>query len=286
MKDASQFVRDTRLILSREASPFSRGGFEGNLLKSASVSIYDFDDALFNDIGGVRRLLGKDRKCRLSVQHADITIAGSEYLADWATQFSGNVTMIPTCVDPDMYFAKTSWQIDDVPRIIWLGSPSTEQYLVDIADALRDVHAQTGARLTVISGPAGALDLELGDMLDRVRWTAETFAVALSRGDVAIAPLRDDPFARGKCAYKVLQYAAAGLPIVGSPVGANALALERFTGWTVHSPEDWVRTLTEALSVGEDEREERARTGMLAVRKHYSFHAWSDIWAATVLGAS
>ena len=61
----------------------------------------------------------------------------------------------------------------------------------------------------------------LDGMIERVEWSPRGFAAELAAADVGLAPLRDDEFARGKYAYKSIQYGAAALPIVGSPVGTN-----------------------------------------------------------------
>lgn len=280
-------LRGRRIILSREVSPFSRGRAENRLFRSAEYAVYDLDDALFADTVGLRSLYGKREKCAAAASAADVVIAGNEYLADWLAQFSSDVRVIPTCVEPGAYQPKDTWEVSDQPRLIWLGSPSTEKYVVGISSALREVHRRTGARVTIISGSQlGEVDRALETCLDRVPWSAETVAGKLREGDVAIAPLDDDPFARGKCAYKVLQYAASGLPIVGSPVGANRQALNRFHGWAASTLDEWVDALCDALASGSQQLEHRAIHGLESVKRYYSYAAWADAWSSAVLRAS
>ena len=51
-----------------------------------------------------------------------------------------------------------------------------------------------------------------------VDWSAETEAELLGRSHVGIMPLpEEDPFARGKSAFKLIQYRAAGIPAIASP---------------------------------------------------------------------
>jgi glycosyltransferase involved in cell wall biosynthesis len=271
------------VFLSREASPWSTGGVEARLLGSASRGVYDLDDALFEDRLGWRRVLGKRRKVELAAAAADVVIAGNALLADFAAQHSRDVRLIPTCVEPGRYLPKTSYDISGPPMLVWLGSRSTEAYLTGIAPALREVHRRTGARVRIISAASDADVPGLEGLMDRVTWTPTSYAAQLSSGDVALAPLDDDPFARGKCAYKLLQYAATGLPMVGSPVGANQLALERFSGWAATSHDDWVDALGEAIDSSADARAVRGAQGRSAVRTHYSFDAWSDEWRRAVL---
>lgn len=272
------------VLVSREASPWGSGSVESRLLGLAERGVYDLDDALFEDQMGWRRLLRKRRKVERAAAAADVVVAGNSLLADWAADHNDDVRMVPTVVHPDRYLPTGSYDLEDPPVLGWLGSRSTEAYLVGIAPALREVHRRTGARLRVISSPHMPDVPGLEGMMDRVSWTPSDFAAQLSGVDVAVAPLHDDPFARGKCAYKLLQYAATGLPVVGSPVGANELALRRFDGWAATTHDDWVEALTEALEIPAAARARRGAEALAAVRQHYSFDAWSNEWSSAVLG--
>ena len=274
-----------RLLLSREASPLSTGGVERSLMRHAAHGVYDFDDALFHDVGsGVRRRFSKAVKCREAAVAADRVIAGNEYLADWASGLNDSVTVIPSCVDPTRYTVKTTWDLGEVPRLLWMGSGSTEQFLQSIAGPLLRVNEILGARLTVVSALSDRSLGELDRMVDRVAWTADGFAHMLALGDVGIAPLDDTDYARGKCAYKLIQYAASGLPVVGSPVGANTLALRRFDGLAPETDDEWVDALLLSLSEPASQREARARAGLAAVGEWYSFDRWKATWRDVVLG--
>jgi len=275
-------ARHARLLLSREASPFSRGEVESKLLRRATHGTYDFDDALFEDVAGWRRGLGKEVKCRLAVESADVVIAGNDYLADWASTYNDEVRVIPSCVEPSMYIAKTSWDIQGPPTLVWLGSRSTERYVEQLGPALREVNRLTGARLLLISQAKEQEHPSLAGIVERRPWSLGTFADELATGDIALAPLDSSRYSMGKCAYKLLQYAATGLPIVGSPVGANRMALERFSGTAVTNMNDWVDALVGMISESSAERRVRGATGIRAVNEHYSFTAWSSAWKDAV----
>lgn len=272
-------------IVSREVSPLSTGQVEADLLSRAAHGVFDFDDAIWLPASGPRGWLDQARKTRRAAAAADIVIAGNDVLADWASQHAREIVMIPSCVEPADYQPKTTWDMGEAPRLVWLGSPSTEQYVADIAPALEQLWRTTGAVLTVISGPAErARALDQFSFVRRVQWSHDTARVELSAADIAIAPLSDDDYARGKCAYKLLQYAASALPMVGSPVGANQLALQRFEGTAASTHDEWVDGVTELINEPVAVRERKAMTGLAAVSEHYSFCAWAPTWRRTVKG--
>ena len=274
-----------RLLLHREASPFSRGELERRLAKAAGMAVYDFDDALQWDVPRSipTRLFPKPAKCIAAVRAADRVIAGNDTLADWAAGYARDVLVIPSCIEPSAYPPKTDYILGDPPRLIWLGSPSTERYLLSIAQTLLRLHERFRIRLIVISGPMGQLP-GLDHLVDRIPWKSSGFGLEMLRGDIALAPLVDTPYARGKCAYKILQYAAAGLPFVASPVGASELATRRLGGLPATSPDEWYDAIAFLLTLSATTRQDLGQRARVAVEGHYSFGAWHSTWTEAVLG--
>jgi glycosyltransferase involved in cell wall biosynthesis len=71
-------------------------------------------------------------------------------------------------------------------------------------------------------------------------WSAATEAVELASADIGISWLPGDLWSRGKCCLKVLQYMAAGLPVVANPIGVQAhLVRHGETGFLAETPEQW-----------------------------------------------
>jgi glycosyltransferase involved in cell wall biosynthesis len=93
---------------------------------------------------------------------------------------------------------------------VWIGQAATLPHLEIVRPALLD--AGIPIRVIADRAPEGT---ELRP------WSEETESRDLAECHVGLMPLPDDAYARGKCGYKLLQYYAAGLPAVVSPIGVN-----------------------------------------------------------------
>lgn len=277
-------AKPPRLLLHREASPVSRGRLEGTLLSRSGFAVYDFDDALQWDTGEdspLRRLAPKATKALIAAKRADRVIAGNPVLAEWASQHNRDVVVIPSCVSVDAYRAKTDYRLSGPPRLGWIGSRDNEAYLRPLAPALHELHRRTGARLTLIGTTHRTLG-DLEELIDRTAWSEAAQHTQLARFDLGIAPVPDKAYERGKCGYRLLQYGAAGVPMVASPVGVNREILSSFGMPGPERVAEWLDAILDLLARPVAEREALGRAAREATRRHYSYDAWLLRWRQAV----
>jgi glycosyltransferase involved in cell wall biosynthesis len=115
--------------------------------------------------------------------------------------------------------------------------------------------------------------------VEHVPWTAEGEAAALVRGDIGIAPTPCDPWTLGKCGFKIVQYMAAGLPVIASPVGANAeIVCDGETGFLPESLDVWPALIAK-LAGDVALRARMGEAGRRRVESNYSIEHAADVWA-------
>jgi glycosyltransferase involved in cell wall biosynthesis len=236
------------------------------LRKLSRRLVFDFDDAIFCNTDGTPSKTRMSRFLAMT-EVSDLVIAGNSYLAGQALSHSRRVATLPTCVSispfPDIC-AKPADQFD----VVWIGSRSTRKYLLDALPVLREAYARVpNLRLKIVA------DFDLSDAglpVLAIPWSSNTEAQALSSAHIGIAPMRDDSWTRGKCALKVLQYMAAGLPVVSSNCGANAeIVIDGENGYLVSEDDSWVNRIV--LLAGQDELRARlGAAGRSLVHSHYA----------------
>jgi glycosyltransferase involved in cell wall biosynthesis len=94
--------------------------------------------------------------------------------------------------------------------------------------------------------------------------------------------LADDPHTRGKCGYKLLQYAAAGTPAVGSPIGVNREILSRLGLPAAGDNGEWVEAILDLLDKSAPARATLGRRAREMTQLHYSYDAWLPRWKEAV----
>jgi glycosyltransferase involved in cell wall biosynthesis len=143
------------------------------------------------------------------------------------------------------------------------------------------VHRRTGARLTLIGTTRPTLGV-LERIIDRVAWSEAVQRELLAGMDVGIAPVPDEPYTRGKCGYKLLQYGAASTPVVASPIGVNRQILAQFGAPAPADTREWADALVDLLERPASARAELGRRAHEVTQREYSFDAWLATWAKSV----
>ena len=204
--------------------------------------IFDVDDAIFLYRGG------KAAK-RISESSA-LVVCGNEYLADNFSRWNRNVAIIPTGVDTDRLRPRTGDGERGPLTIGWIGTVSNFPYLEQIKPALATVlKTHRTASFRIVSSEKPGFLTELGDQLEFVRWRPGIEETEIPGFSIGIMPLEDSAWTRGKCAFKMLQYMAAGIPVVASSVGMNnKLLAQADIGIGVSSVDGWADALNQVMS--------------------------------------
>lgn len=236
------------------------------LRKYAGKIIYDFDDAMmYSPKKPDSDRTSHYRLFRRTVKLADMVIAGNRYLAEHAKRFNNNVRVLPTGLAIKDYDVTAGPAGDGKIRLVWIGSKSTLKYLIEIKPALEKVGARfANVVLRIVCDEF--FDLE-NMKVEKCRWSLENQAKDLATADIGLAPLADNRFTRGKCGFKALQYAAAGLPVITSPVGVNSeYVINSSTGYHAFGHQQWVDRICECVE-NESLRKEMGNAGREFVRK-------------------
>jgi glycosyltransferase involved in cell wall biosynthesis len=245
----------------------------------ASVSrrrIFDVDDAIY--VRKPRRLgeaaddsPWRKRKFAATCRWVDVVAAGNDVLAGVARASARSITILPTSIDTAVYLPTTVTSADP-PTIVWIGSPENLVYLEMIRPALaRLMGRYPTLKMRVICSRFPDWP-EVN--IERIAWSSATEAQALAKAHIGVMPLTDDEWARGKCAFKLLQYMAAALPCVASPVGANTEAvIDGFNGFHARTADEWERHL-ESLIQSAELRARFGASGRAHVESRYAMHTY------------
>jgi len=200
-----------------------------------SPVVFDVDDALWLSRAGSKKSMSKIAKLSSTV------VAGNQYIADWFSNYSEKVVIVPTGVDvkrfvPSKNIAKDRFTIG------WVGTKSNLVYLQEIEQALNVFFKKySDAELLVVSDGEPNLPNIPKKNIKVIKWSEASEIQCIQMMDVGLMPLPDNDWSKGKCSFKMLQYMACGIPVVVSPVGMNAEVLRLGeVGYAARNEHEWL----------------------------------------------
>lgn len=229
------------LWVEQEIFPWLPDWIELGLIPGNLAIVSDYDDAIFHrydqhKLSLIRALL--EKKIDAVMRRSNVVIVGNDYIGDRARQAGARrVEFLPTVVDATRYAVVNAASNEPVTTIGWIGTPSTAHYLRIVAPVLQEMVATGSVRVVAVGARADQLK---GFPIEARPWSEQSEVQEIQRFDIGIMPLPDEPFERGKCGYKLIQYMACGKPVVASPVGVNRVIVrEGLEGYLPADPSQW-----------------------------------------------
>ena len=251
-------------IIEKELFPYFSYGFEKWLLKNVHYSL-DFDDNAKTKYQNINSL--KDKIDRL-VGSADFVTVGNKWYFNDFSKFK-NLYFLPTVVDINKY--KFEKDKNEKFSIVWIGSSTTSKYLSIVEEPLnRLVDKNIEFQLVIIGGDNFSFNNARFSVVYE-KWSGETEGILLSKCHLGIMPLYNREWDEGKCGFKLVQYLAAGLPIIASQTVANSDIVKKSkVGIIANTNDEWENAVEHFyldFKSGKDYSKDARRT----VAENYSY---------------
>ena len=269
-----------RVVIEKEIFPFLPAWAEWMLKLLGIQYIVDYDDAIFHHYDQssnpmIKKILGN--KIAKVMRFSGTVVAGNQYLADYAAHSGAkNIEIIPTVIDLERYPIKQNTGAD--PCIVgWIGTKTTfEKHLLPCKHWIKALQIQEPNIHFHIVGITE--DMDLGKNVKYIRWTEVTEVAEILKMDIGLMPLQDSKWEKGKCAYKLIQYAACGIPGVASDVGMNReVTVPGETGILASADEEWIQAI-KTLKSNTELRHQMGRNARKKVEERYCIQQTSTKW--------
>lgn len=270
------------IIIEKEILPFFPSIFEYLFYVFKIKYIVDYDDAVFHTYDQhktklIRRLFSNKIKNVMSFSYK--VICGNKYILDYAkTSKASNLVYLPTVVSNKRYsrfLKKNQSNKNDKIVIGWIGTPYTSKHLYIYISLFEKISKELNVCFRFIGLKKGSFKYKEFEFID---WSEESEVSHISSFDIGIMPLNDDSFSKGKCAYKLIQYMALSIPVIGSPVGANEQVIKQNTnGFLANSLNDWEFYLKK-LILDSDLRKKMGNEGRKIFLDNFSLESKTDLY--------
>lgn len=237
-------LQDCNVVLLRKLL----GIVEWKILRARAKWIgFELDDAVFlRDSYSAKGFHDEKRSARFRriANESDAIIAGNNHLACASMEYGsrGIIEVIPTAVNMDLYGKDFGIKSNKNLSLVWIGSSSTLQGLERFRNTLE--------RIGQIF-PHIVLKLICDKFLkfnylqtEEIPWSEENECREIATADIGISWIPDDPWSKGKCGLKVVQYMASGLPVIANSIGVHPEMIRHgHNGFLADTIDDWIDSI-------------------------------------------
>jgi glycosyltransferase involved in cell wall biosynthesis len=210
--------------------------------------IFDFDDAIY---------LKKFTKISTLIltKISNIVIVGSDVLYIWAQNKNENTFKLPTSVPHKLYAKKNISKKKNIFTVGWIGNGSNHaknlKVLKPVFEKLIIKNFKFSFKLVGLAKNKEILKFfnSINKLnftyKNQIKWSNVASTVSeLNTFDIGVMPLIKDEKTLGKCSFKIIEYMAAGVPVIASPVGENSKVIENYKdGFLAKNVNDWVKKI-------------------------------------------
>ena len=195
-------------------TPFGSPVLEWLYVVIAKGIVYDIDDLVYMGSTSesnqwISKLKGKQKPIFL-MKRANYVVTTTPYLVDFCSKYNDRVIGIPPSLDQNLIYPMIKMESDRLV-IGWSGSHSTLKYLAIAEVALRRIASKYEIDFLVFGDQDYTLD---GVNVIAKSWDVSEENRIFNMIDIAIYPQEKEIWSEGKYGGKMIQYLAAGLPMV------------------------------------------------------------------------
>jgi len=264
------------VLIEYELFPYFPPIFEKMLHNKNIKYIVDYDDAIFHKYdmhkSFILRSLLKNKIPKV-IKNATKVICCNNYLKNFAFKYNKNIEILHTVVLLDKYIEKQKKFIkqENSSFIIgWIGSKSTSIYILDIIKDLNKILSKYKDIKLHLVGFDKSL-LKESKQIKIIKWDEKSEVDEILKFDIGIMPLRNEPWSKGKCGFKIIQYMSCKKPVVASPVGINCEIVENGKNGYLASSNEWFNIL-ERLYLERDQNIKMGNQGFKKVLHDFNYN--------------
>jgi len=188
-----------------------------------------------------------------TIEMADAVITSTPFLFDYYSKKRKNVFLVRNGIDLERWKPRKDMAFR-VPTIGWVGAtPWRSNDLEQLSTFIGPYLKQKGLKfhhsghLSTASPAATQLAINTNHITTSPMKPISDYPQMFKEIDIGLVPLNDIPFNHAKSFIKGLEYAAAGIPFVSSPLPEYCYLASRGVGRIAKNKEQWVGHFNELL---------------------------------------